>query len=111
MNNQNIQIIKQPVFNPFESRMVLCADPVIKIGDKEKIARLAISMVDTSVLQLGDDLEKLNKMAVDALHDGVQENFEIDGVYYFEYTGSHFQQLDEKPDWASDFYRQEGAAN
>ncbi len=106
MNNQKIEIIRQPVFKPFESRMVLCADPVIKISDKEKIARFAISMVDTSVLQLGDNFEKLNKMIRDTLQDGVQENFEIDGVYYFEYTGSHFQQLDGKPDWANDFYRQ-----
>jgi hypothetical protein len=106
MNNKNIQIIKQPVFKPFESRMVLCADCVIKINDKEKTARFAISMVDTSVLQLGDNLEKLNQMVVETLHEGIQENFEVDGIYYFEYTGSHFQQLDEKPDWAYDFYRQ-----
>jgi hypothetical protein len=108
MNNQNIQIIKQPIFRPFESRMVLCANPVIKINGKEKIARFAISMVDTSVLQFGDNfLEKLNEMVVSTLEDGVQESFEIDGVYYFTYTGSHFHQLDEKPDWATDFYRQE----
>ena len=111
MNNQNIQIIKQPIFKPFESRMVLCADPVIKINEKEKVVRFAIAMTDLSVLQLGDNLEKLNEMVTDTLKDGVQENFGINGVYYFEYTGSHFQQLDEKPDWANDFYRQEGIGN
>lgn len=111
MNNQNIQIIKQPVFKPFESRMVLCADPVIKINNKEKMARFAISMVDTSVLQLGGDLKKLDKMVESTLEDGVNESFEIDGIYYFEYTGSHFQKLDEKPNWSGDFYRQETVEN
>ena len=82
-----------------------CADVDIEINGKKKIARFKISEIHLSALLTSKTVvEGLEKMIEECIESKIQESFEIDNIYYFEFTGSHFKRLDRKLDWSKFTY-------
>ncbi len=71
----------------------------ISVEGEQKRAMFFIDGVSHSVLANSGDSP--DRPAKDAIEGGVIDNHEIEDTYYFEYTGSHFHLLDEKPEWAT----------
>jgi hypothetical protein len=73
----------------------------VLVNQNERMVRFGISGPDMSIKQWDTHSPKLIELAEDALTGGVIDAFEFEGVYYFTFTGSHFQQEEEIPLWAS----------
>lgn len=101
MNNKKLSIIKISSLSSFENRMACLKNVKVNIDNKIKTLLFFIDRVNLSIIKNESNLEeKLNEMILSTLESGINENFEFESVYYFEYTGSHFQEMDEKPEWA-----------
>lgn len=98
---QKLEIIEKGSFHPIQPLGQVCADFKIKINDKEKVVKFGISGVDMSIKQWTVDSPKLLELAENALVGGVIDAFEFNDVFYFIFTGSHFQQDEEIPLWAT----------
>lgn len=97
---KHIEITEKGTFHSIAPLGPLCADFKVKINDQEKLVRLGISGPEMSAKQWDTNSPKLLELAEDALTGGVIDAFEFEDVYYFTFTGSHFQQDEEIPLWA-----------
>ncbi|MDB4984416.1 MAG: hypothetical protein JWM20_595 [Patescibacteria group bacterium] len=79
-----------------------CVEVKIKQNDQEKTACFGIFGSDMSIKGWGRDSKDLLDLVNIALDRGVLDDFEFNNKYYFTYTGSHFQQNEEVPDWTKD---------
>ena len=98
---KQLEIIQKGTFHSIAPLGPLCADFKVKIEDQEKLVRFGISGPDLSIKGWNADSPRLMELAEDALAGSVIDAFEFDDVYYFTFTGSHFQQDEEIPVWAS----------
>lgn len=103
----NLKITNITQFKGLESRLVACSDILFELDGKPKKARFFITLPDLkSVLVNEKNLDKIQESMKSILQEDLFLNrkWEFDGVFYYLFTGSHFQIEDEKPEWATDYY-------
>lgn len=85
---------------------VACTDADIEVNGEKRKARFGVFGIELSILlkekTLEETIDKLKTMMkMTILNEINEENHEVDGIYYFQFTGTHFEKLDKKPDWAN----------
>lgn len=96
------EILERTQFLPLQDRLVVRAKFKVKLSSGVKFAYFMITMPLYSALLSSKSKAEIQRDAEETFVQSVNEKRDIEGVYYFEHTGSHFHQLDEKPDWADD---------
>lgn len=96
-----VEILNKGEFKPFSAVLAdLCLDVRVKINGAEKLIRFWVSGTQMSIV---NSASRLKEMVDGVLSSDIIYDFE--NVYYFTFTGSHFEQLQEKPKWANLLYR------
>jgi hypothetical protein len=102
MTRQSVQIIEKFPFRLIAPMGALYAEVKVVMDGKEKTVRFGIFGSDLAIRNWKPDSKHLLDLIDDALSSGIFDTFEFEGIYYFSYTGSHFQQDETFPDWNND---------
>lgn len=96
-----VQEINIGPFQPLTANgfvMAVSRSTMIVDGEHKNVV-FGMSTAQAQGLENKDPYEPAEQ-AKKTLNQGVDKRFEIDGVYYFEYTDSHFEEQPQKPVWA-----------
>ena len=93
------------LFKGLENRLVVCSDVLFEIEGKYKKARFFITEPQLSLLLTTNTLTQIYESIRNIVEKNLNPKWEFEDIFYFTFTGSHFQQEDEKPEWSEDGYR------
>ena len=94
-----LEIIEIYPFKALLNRYAVCSLSIINLEGKVRQVYSCIAETDLSILLTQKTQEQIQEMAIERILNDLNPKWEFGNVFYFTFTGSHFQQDSEKPAW------------